>query len=215
MIILGYKKIRKRVNNYMKKLNKKGFTLIELLAVIVIMSILMLVAIPAVARTIENTRRDMFVNTAKTYISAVRNAVAADEVYVGDDPISGLGQGYYCYGFDTSTGNSATDLVDQGGKSSFGNANVKGYIAIYKKVGTTAERGTYEFAILMIDANKRGINSLTAETSLKRSSVATNGTVTWKTKPNGANVDKWGTDNPLTTDTPTSSQKKCTEVTIQ
>ena len=32
----------------MKKLNKKGFTLIELLAVITIMGILMLVAIPAV-----------------------------------------------------------------------------------------------------------------------------------------------------------------------
>lgn len=203
----------------MKKLNKKGFTLIELLAVIVIMSILMLVAIPAVARTIENTRRDMFVNTAKTYISAVRNAVAADEVYVGDVPISGLGQGYYCYGFDTSAGeHSATDLVDQGGKSSFGNADVKGYIAIYKKVGTTAERGTYEFAILMIDANKRGINRLTGETSLRRSSVATNGSVLPKDKPNGKDEDVWAgsTDtSKLTTGTAGTGQKKCTEVTIE
>ena len=60
--------------------NSKGFTLIELLAVITIMGILMLVAIPAVSRTIENSRRDTFMNTAKSYINAVKNAAAADEI---------------------------------------------------------------------------------------------------------------------------------------
>ena len=55
--------------NFFKKA-KKGFTLVELLAVITIMGILMLVAIPAVSRTIENSRRDTFMDTAKAYINS-------------------------------------------------------------------------------------------------------------------------------------------------
>ena len=62
----------------MRKLNKKGFTLIELLAVIVIMGILMVVAIPAVSRTIENSRRSTFANTISEYMSSVKNAYLAE-----------------------------------------------------------------------------------------------------------------------------------------
>lgn len=61
----------------MKKLNKKGFTLIELLAVIVILGILMLIAIPSVTRYINKSRQGTFKNTAQLLIDSVRTDVVS------------------------------------------------------------------------------------------------------------------------------------------
>ena len=47
--------------------SKNGFTLVELLAVIAIMGILMMVAIPSISRVIENSRKDTFVDIVKSY----------------------------------------------------------------------------------------------------------------------------------------------------
>jgi len=57
------------------KMNKKGFTLIELLAVIIILGILMIIAIPSVTTYIQNSRKSAYVDTADAYISAVRTKV--------------------------------------------------------------------------------------------------------------------------------------------
>ncbi len=58
----------------MKK-NKKAFTLIELLAAIIIFGILVLIAIPAVTKYIENARKSGYVATAKGIMDAARNLV--------------------------------------------------------------------------------------------------------------------------------------------
>ena len=59
----------------LKKLNKKGFTLIELLAVIVILSLLVAVSVPAVSRYLNSARKGIYAVDAKTAIGAVRDEV--------------------------------------------------------------------------------------------------------------------------------------------
>lgn len=51
--------------------NKKGFTLIELLAVIVILGVIMVIAIPSVTGYITNSRKDSMISSAKAYVDAV------------------------------------------------------------------------------------------------------------------------------------------------
>ena len=51
--------------------NKKGFTLIELLAVIIILSIIMIIAVPKILDVIENSKRSAAISSAKGYVKAL------------------------------------------------------------------------------------------------------------------------------------------------
>ncbi|MBQ2639352.1 MAG: type II secretion system protein [Bacilli bacterium] len=115
----------------MKKLNKKGFTLIELLAVVVIMGILMLVAIPAVSKYISQSRDNTYASTLKSYGKAVSTAFAAGEL-----GCSSSKSGTYTVGLDEVK----SKLLDSGGGSPYpGNNDITGYI----KIVITNGRPTY------------------------------------------------------------------------
>ena len=129
--------------------NNKGFTLVELLAVIVIMGILMMVAIPSVTRTIENSRKDTFVDIAKSYANAARSMWTTDNFTCNGVVSSAVDDGDYYILINSKSGAKETlpTLVDQGGKSSWGNRDVNGYVRV--NVSTTPgvdsnNDGTYE-----------------------------------------------------------------------
>ena len=67
----------KRINN------KKGFTLMELLAVIVILSVLILLAMPAVLRLMENAKKNAFI-TESQEILKIANTAYADKIAKGE-----------------------------------------------------------------------------------------------------------------------------------
>lgn len=115
------------------KLSKKGFTLVELLAVIVIMGILMMIAIPSISRIIESSRKDTFVDIAKSYVGAVRTLWTSDNLTCEGATSSAVDDGDYYVLINTKE--AAKDrlpvLVDQGGKSSWGNRDVSGYVRVH------------------------------------------------------------------------------------
>ena len=103
----------------MKKINKKGFTLIELLAVIVILGILMLTAIPAVTRAIARSRKNTFWQNAKQYIQAVQTPYLSGEYVLTSStssvcPLPEPGKAYFVYLKDIELDAGSKD------KSSFG-----------------------------------------------------------------------------------------------
>ena len=162
-----------------KNLKSAGFTLIELLAVITILGILMMVAIPSVSRTIENSRRDTFADVAKEYVNQVRNAVLADELICGEGTsaksVGATPDGVYYYEIDT-TAPGTQDLMESGGKSSWSNAEIRGYVAWKKETKTSTGTNTTTkttYATLLVDAGEHGIDTFTLEKDISRSKVTT------------------------------------------
>ena len=166
----------KNSNDKAKK-RRRGFTLIELLATITIIGILFLIAIPAVSSTIDNSRKSAFADVALKYIHAIKQSVTQDEIVCGPSSISinslPSDSSYYI-AFDSSN-DSGKDLMEKGGKSPYGNGDVKGVVVVSK------DSSGDKYAIAIVDEQGRGfgnfqgfdytIHSFVSEANLKKENV--------------------------------------------
>ena len=94
------KRTKRKTNN--KKKNK-GFTLIELLAVIIILGVLMIIAIPSVTKYISSSRDSAYISTAREIVSGGMNLVNTGKLESFDRDIT-----YYIPYSCISTENGAT-----------------------------------------------------------------------------------------------------------
>ena len=133
------------------KMNKKGFTLIELLAVIIILGILMIIAIPSVTTYIQNSRKSAYVDTASAYIDAVRTKVnEAKDLKFFDTKTLYL----VPVGNDT---NESCVSVESGGKSPFSESWNYAFVGvIYKDNGDG-----YDYFFIGEDGAKQGLGMIT------------------------------------------------------
>ena len=128
----------------MKKTNKKGFTLIELLAVIIILGVIMLIAIPSVTQQITNSRKNSYSDTLQSYIKAV-----VTEVNEGTIPMYDA-NAIYAIPVGNDSDRSCVDL-ESGGASPFNKKFKYGYV-FARYTGSS-----YNYWIEMVDGSNQGV----------------------------------------------------------
>ena len=64
---------------------EKGFTLVEVLAVIVILGIVMLIAVPSISKYMDVSRKKSYVSSARSYIKSVKTKVGALKYKFNDE----------------------------------------------------------------------------------------------------------------------------------
>lgn len=153
------------------KNDNKGFTLIELLAVIVILGVLMIIAVPMVTKYIKQAKQDAFVDTAKNYINSARYGYLNGDYTTKETE----GEGNECTTLDSGDGGTIyikfryIEVEKTGGKSSF-NKTIK-QDESYVKIEST-KNGQYTYSVYMLDSGNNVIK-LTKESDLTRTSVTT------------------------------------------
>ena len=161
-----------------------GFTLVELIATLAIMGILLLVAVPAATKMIDNSRRDAFWQNGKGYISGARDGIINGDFIVKTSSISGI-VGSKCSlpptGKYTAIDISAIKNDKSVKNSPWGDSlepesasSYRGYVIVVNvtdnKIGTgTADNFVYFFAA--VDAGGNGIDQFVDEGSLSRDYV--------------------------------------------
>ena len=120
----------------MRKIGKSAFTLIELLAVITIMGILMIIAIPSITAIIDNARKDTLFNTMDAYIESLKL-----EVMDGTYQFLDSNETVYAVPIECIA-------LEQGGKNPYGEwlqANDDYWAYVLVQYDTKTENYTYGF----------------------------------------------------------------------
>lgn len=163
----------------MKKLNKKGFTLIELLAVIIILGVLLLIAVPSVSKYITESRQKTYTTNLSRMVDAVVtevNAYSSDYQFSSNQylvvPVVAL---------DLEKGSNT--------KSPFGNYELLSTFITVRRVkdGNTYK---YEYEVSALDNSGYGIN-LTDSDVLTENPLAVTGI---GTNSNALTISRAGTD---------------------
>lgn len=163
----------------MKK-NKKGFTLVELLAVIVVLAIIMIIAVPNVLDAMENARKSAFVTYGQRIIETAQTKYSTKLLFNGaTSSLDG------CYSIGNIMGSST--------------GNYSGYIEI-----STSESTKTTFTLYLSDSNysfngeelsgisdgsvKTGANRVGFD-STKPKHKSASGLVDWKANNNFVSCD--------------------------
>ena len=132
---------------------KKGFTLIEVIAVIIILGVIFLVAIPSVSSIIMNSRKKTYLVDANRYIDGAKNFIHSNNINLRDESIT-----FYIP--------SKCLDVDKSQESPFGE-----WKEVY--VAVTYDGTKYQYYYTSTDTEGMGI-SLTHSSQLKNSSIKPN-----------------------------------------
>lgn len=138
----------------MKKKNNSGFTLIELLAVIIIVGILMIIAIPSVTTYINNSRKSAYIDTAKEIVAGARNKVNEGKLEMFDTEVI-----YYIPSSYIETENAS--------KSPFGE-----FLEAY--VGVTYDGQKYNYYWISVDETGQGVKEVTPYNELVEDKIESN-----------------------------------------
>ena len=141
-------------------MKNKGFTLIEIIAVIIILGIIMIIAIPNISSYIANSRVDTYVVSLNRYIEGARNVVETGDIKINSTSIT-----YYIP--------MACISVDKGQASPYGD-----WKDIY--VAVTYDGAKHDYYITATDTAHHGVDLVysdkfdSSKIRLGKTSVATN-----------------------------------------
>ena len=144
-------KTEKKENIKQKKKKKKAFTLIELLAVIIILGVLMIIAVPSVTKYISDSRKSSYITTARNVIDGARILIHSGKFNLNDRDTT-----YYIPASFIKTDNSL--------RTPYGDIT-QAY------VGIVYNEDNYDYYWISNDTTGQGVKEITSEKKLDNSLI--------------------------------------------